>query len=117
MASLSSLFFFGLWAVVMFLVMQRLHGRAAASRDMTHAPGQVNTDRAKSDLRWVAPATDTDPVCGITVNTDRAKPTVYDGYVYYLCSRECREAFEAAPHLYVGDQSDTTTVENEHAAS
>ena len=44
---------------------------------------------------------DVDPVCGKTVRTDRAKPSVFAGTVYYFCSRECRERFEAAPELYV----------------
>ena len=36
------------------------------------------------------------------MTTDKAKPSVYAGNVYYFCSRECREVFEAAPNLYVG---------------
>ena len=42
-----------------------------------------------------------DPVCGEMISVQRAKPSVYKHAVYYLCSRECREIFEAAPHLYV----------------
>jgi YHS domain-containing protein len=43
-----------------------------------------------------------DPVCGKTVHTDQGKTSVFDGLVYYFCSCECREIFEAAPELYVG---------------
>ncbi len=53
-------------------------------------------------LTWVAPEKDTDPVCGKTVSTAEARPSVYDGQVYYFCSRECREAFEVLPEQYVG---------------
>ncbi len=53
-------------------------------------------------LTWVAPEKDTDPVCGKTVSTAEARPSLFDGQVYYFCSRECREAFEAAPEHYVG---------------
>ena len=53
-------------------------------------------------LTWVAPEKDTDPVCNKTVSTAEARPSVFDGQVYYFCSRECREAFEAAPEHYVG---------------
>lgn len=53
-------------------------------------------------LTWVAPEKDTDPVCGETVVTAEARPSVYDGQVYYFCSRECREAFEVLPEHYVG---------------
>ena len=45
-------------------------------------------------LTWVAPEKDTDPVCGKTVYTNAARPSLHDGQVYYFCSRECREAFE-----------------------
>lgn len=54
------------------------------------------------ELRWVPPVKDVDPACGKTVTTEKAKPSVYAGKVYYFCSRECREIFEAAPDLYVG---------------
>jgi YHS domain-containing protein len=67
----------------------------------------ANDGRRSEDgnLRWVAPETDVDPVCGKTVHTDQAKPSVHDGTVYYFCSRECREQFEAAPQLYVGAEA------------
>ena len=42
-----------------------------------------------------------DPVCGALVRTDRAKPSLHDGRIYYFCSRDCREIFEAAPDLYL----------------
>ena len=53
-------------------------------------------------MRWIPPAKDVDPVCGKTVSTATAKPSVHEGSVYYFCSRECREVFEAAPEQYVG---------------
>jgi len=43
----------------------------------------------------------TDPICGNPVSIERAKPSVYEGGIYYFCSRECREIFEAAPNMYV----------------
>ena len=53
------------------------------------------------------PKMDTDPVCGKTVSTEKAKTTVHGGLVYFFCSPQCREAFEAAPHNYVdGGQPD-----------
>jgi YHS domain-containing protein len=61
------------------------------------------TERGEhGDVRWAPPETDTDPVCGKIVSTASAKSSVFDGLVYYFCSRECREVFEAAPHLYAG---------------
>jgi len=52
-------------------------------------------------LRWVPPDKDLDCVCGEVIETNNAKPSVYDGLVYYFCSRECREKFETAPWTYV----------------
>jgi len=52
-------------------------------------------------LTWEAPEKDVDPVCGETVATATAKSSVHGGEVYYFCSRECREAFEASPETYV----------------
>lgn len=52
------------------------------------------------DLRWVAPERDIDPVCGKSIATAKSKPSVYDGLVYYFCSRQCREVFEAAPEMH-----------------
>lgn len=54
-------------------------------------------------LRWNAPPEDTDPVCGKSIPTVRAKPSLHDGWVYYFCSQECREVFEAAPADYIPD--------------
>jgi len=52
--------------------------------------------------RWTAPEKDTDPICGATVSPDKAKSTVYDGWVYYFCSHECREVFEVSPESHLG---------------
>lgn len=49
------------------------------------------------------------------MTTDKAKPSVYDGNVYYFCSRECREAFEAAAHLYVGPEAEANRKNLEHS--
>lgn len=45
-------------------------------------------------------ASNQDPVCGVTVSAENAKTSYHGGKVYYFCSRECREVFEAAPDLY-----------------
>lgn len=47
------------------------------------------------------PEKDTDPVCGMTVDTKTAKSAVYDGAVYYFCSQQCREKFEVSPASYM----------------
>src|SRR3546814_10863963 len=42
-------------------------------------------------LRWIPLETDTDPVCGKVVDPARAKPSVYDGYVYYRSEEHTSE--------------------------
>ena len=57
-----------------------------------------------------------DPVCGKTVRPSAAKPSVHDGSVYYFCSRDCREIFEAAPEQYLEPRAETLQpqLENRH---
>lgn len=81
-----------------FVAGYRYATRGVASGDPPRLPPQ---DR----LRWIAPPEDTDPVCGKSVPTERAKPSLHDGWVYYFCSQECREIFEAAPDRYVRNQA------------
>jgi Cu+-exporting ATPase len=49
-------------------------------------------------------STVTDPVCGMTVDPDRAAGTAeYQGRTYYFCSDGCRAAFVADPPAHVAD--------------
>jgi P-type Cu+ transporter len=42
-----------------------------------------------------------DPVCGMTVDTERAAGTAeHDGTTFYFCSNGCRTTFMADPHKY-----------------
>lgn len=100
---MEALLYFAIWAGLIFLMMRfgcgaHIMGKGHCSGQAQNKFGQVGNP----ELRWLPPKKDTDPVCGKTVATDKAKPTVYDGNVYYFCTRECREVFEAAPDLYVG---------------
>lgn len=104
---MEALLYFVIWAAIVFLMMRfgcgahvMGHGRGRPEK-RSGEPGAGSSDA----LRWVPPTKDTDPVCGKTVNTASAKPSVHDGTVYYFCSRECREIFEAAPEQYVGPQA------------
>ena len=63
-----------------------------------------NVPPVPAAMRWTPPEKDTDPVCGKTVLPASAFPSVHDGWVYYFCSRECRERFEAAPEIYLAEQ-------------
>jgi len=43
-----------------------------------------------------------DPVCGMEVDTSKAKyKSVYKGRVYYFCSERCKEEFEANPEYFL----------------
>ena len=43
-----------------------------------------------------------DPVCGMTVNPERAAGTVdHNGTTYYFCSKSCVAKFEADPKKYL----------------
>ncbi len=44
-----------------------------------------------------------DPVCGMTVQEDRAAATaVYQGKAYYFCAVGCKDEFLKNPQRYVG---------------
>ena len=113
---MEALLYFALWAGLIFLMMRF----GCGAHVMGHGHGRTQAKNLhgtaeNQELRWVPPAKDTDPVCGKTVPSDKAKPSVYDGNVFYFCSRECREAFEAAPDLYVGGESGPSKLEHSHA--
>ena len=95
-----------LWGGLLFLMMRfgcgshmfgHRHGRKTGKAEIHGHTG--HSDHAKSlptkssELIWTAPEQDVDPVCGKNIATAEAKSAVHDGWVYYFCSRECREAF------------------------
>ncbi len=96
---------FALWRGLIFLMMRfgcgahvmgHGHGKRSESDGATGGGGQ--------ELRWEAPKKAVDPVCRETIATESAKPSVFDGNVYYFCSHDCREVFEAAPDIYLGGE-------------
>ena len=100
---METLLYFLLWGGLIFLMMRF----GCGAHVMGHGHGQHNghgkdEQSDQTQLRWVPPDTDIDPVCGKTVHPKQAKSAVHDGTVYYFCSNECRERFEAAPQVYVG---------------
>jgi len=116
---MESLIFFAIWAILIFLVMRGGGGYSAhiaqTGQDRGETPGGgAGTGLAGHLLN--PPERDTDPVCGKIVVTQRAKPSVHDGRVYYFCSRDCREIFEAAPAYYLdGGIDNHDKVEHSHA--
>ena len=44
----------------------------------------------------------TDPVCGMTIDSNSAPGTSkYQGITYYFCSDQCKERFDAKPGSFV----------------
>ncbi len=113
---METLLYFLFWAALIFLMMRF----GCGAHVMGHGHGQHEGHRNggsgdQERLRWVPPETDIDPVCGKTVHTDSAKSAVYAGSVYYFCSTECRDRFEAAPQRYVGRDARQESTHMEHS--
>lgn len=113
---MDALIYFALWAGLIFLMLRfgcgkHVMGHGQGERDRPDRGMPQSSDA----IRWVPPETDVDPVCGKTVHTDTAKSSVHDGTVYYFCSPEHRDVFEAGPHLYVGPKSGGQPKQMDHA--
>ena len=102
---METLIYFLFWAGL-FFIMMRL---GCGAHVMGHGKSATANGGAGSaiDVRWTAPETDTDPVCGMTVQTRDAKSAVHNSHVHYFCSRDCRERFEAAPDSYLAEAMGT----------
>lgn len=112
---MEALLYFAVWAGLIFLMMRFGCGAHIMGHGKGNRPAQTKPEEAGDpEVRWVPPKEDIDPVCGKTVVTGKAKSSVDAGKVYYFCSRECREAFEAAPDLYVGGNTNPPKLEHFH---
>ncbi len=98
---MENLGYFLIWAAIIFIMMRFGCGAHVMGHRHGSNKNRDNSNSHQTEYRWDPPVSDVDPVCGKTVSTDKAKPSVYDGSVYYFCSRECREVFEAMPETYV----------------
>ena len=117
---MTGLLYFMLWVGIIFLMRRFGCGAHMMSRGRgkTKYGKGVPDGRSTKSLRWTPPGNDVDPVCGKTVSTETAKSSVHDGYIFYFCSRDCREHFEAAPEQYLANDEikhPPTQSENEHA--
>ena len=62
--------------------------------------GNIIKDRAKA---LVSPAQQAlDPVCGMSVEVEKAAKAEYGGETYYFCCPHCQQAFEDSPEEYMG---------------
>ena len=101
---MQTLVYFLVWGAFIFFMMRfgcgaHVMGHVHSRR---HDGEKPNASITVGGASWTPPAKNIDPVCGMTVETAGAKSTVHDGRVYYFCSQNCREKFEASPQSYAG---------------
>ncbi len=108
---MNSIVYFLLWGGLIFLMMRfgcgaHVMGHGGHRHRHRHGGnGQLPPEKA------------TDPVCGMTVETATAKSSARGGHIYYFCSQNCREKFEAAPETYLKTPPATQTpMEAHHGA-
>lgn len=101
---MESILYLLVWAAL-FLFMMRFGCGAHVLGHGHTSKNRSSSEIDKADLRWIAPETAIDPVCRTTVHTKAAKSAVHDGHVFYFCSRDCRERFEAAPESYLASEA------------
>ena len=114
---MGTLLYFAVFAGLFFVMMRF----GCGSHVMGHGHGEheghggdASADAVKDQRRWVPPETDIDPVCRMSVQTEGAKSSVYHGTVYYFCSVEHRDQFEADPERYVGSKAGGEAKPMEH---
>ena len=93
---MEALVYFLIWAGLIFVMMRFGCGAHILGRGHGHHSGNTQPNAG----RVTPPETAIDPVCGRTVRTASAKPSIHDGTAFYFCSSDCREAFEANPARY-----------------
>lgn len=110
---METLLYFAVFAGLFFLMMRL----GCGAHIMGHGGySQRGEDRVRDGgyPRWTPPETDIDPVCGMSVRTDGSRSSVYRGTVYYFCSAEHRDAFEADPERYAGAKDSIRRESMEH---
>jgi Cu+-exporting ATPase len=57
----------------------------------------------------------TDPVCGMTVDEEKAAGTSqYEGKTYYFCSTGCKVAFDKDPEKYLSGEGEHHEMHSMH---
>jgi YHS domain-containing protein len=116
---METVLYFLLFGAVIFFMMRFGCGSHVAGHGHGHGRSrrQGSEGRSTGGARWTPPEKDTDPVCGMTVATAGARSAVHDGNVYYFCSADCRDKFEAAPGTYVkAGSASSQSREHEHGS-
>jgi xanthine dehydrogenase accessory factor len=92
-------------AIMAELVQLRASGAltTASAPATASAPVTGSARQAGREGAWPAArsALVIDPVCGMTVAADSARPVRHQGADYYFCGAGCRQAFEKDPDAYL----------------
>jgi YHS domain-containing protein len=100
---------FLIWGALIFLMMRFGCGAHVMGHGGHGAHGEGRWPPSREPREAV------DPVCGMTVATRDAKTSLYEGRVYYFCSQNCREKFEASPASYgIGTGETPRQMEGHH---
>jgi YHS domain-containing protein len=110
---MGTLLYFAVFAGLFFLMMRfgcgaHVMGHAGQSHEGHHG------ERDEGRIGWTTPETAIDPVCGMSVRTDGSRSSIYLGTVYYFCSAEHRDTFEADPERYAGSKRTAGRESMEH---
>lgn len=104
--ALKSLGWIVLWGVA-FFAMMRFGCGAHIGGHGGHGHGGPDTGGAPGGTR--------DPVCGMTVDPDRAVATAqYGGTTYFFCSASCRDKFQQEPQRYLGGKDEQASHQGGH---
>lgn len=110
---MSALLYFLLWGGFFFLMMRFGCGAHVMGHGHRHAGIAPDTDGSPANKS--VPAKAIDPVCGMDIETAGARTSAHDGKVYYFCSQNCREKFEASPAAYLaGKANQAQSMESRH---
>ncbi len=93
----------GLLSLLLFAVLFAVMMRFGCGAHMAH--GRHGGHRSKH----VADDKHTDPVCHKDVPPSEGYGKMYAGTLYRFCSKQCLDAFEAAPEQFLGKQHALTS--------
>lgn len=82
-----------------------------------HVLGHHGKVGSGDQTHLIPPTRDKDSVCGMIVETDKAKTSVNAGRLYYFCSTSCRDKFEASPGSYISSTGNSPMGKEDYHAT
>jgi len=116
---MQTLIYFLIWGALIFLMMRFGCGAHVMGHGHSHGGSRAQGDGSSSggNIRWIPPEKNVDPVCGMTVETAKAKSAIHEGHVYYFYSQDCRGKFESNPASYLKPATGASRVIEHHHES